>query len=162
MLKALYKLVCWTNHTKYDRVKNASPRIPCFSNNLPFISTLISRGLYLFPLLLRCVDRHSQVCSLTVAELRRENHVFYCACMSMYQPTGCMLYPESQSTKLSSQINLFFLRLSLLRLFLLMRYHSIWLFAADAKWYLVVCSVILWNTIMDHRIMWLPASIAQY
>jgi hypothetical protein len=48
----------------------------------------------LFSLLLRCIEHYSQVGSMTVAELRRENCVFFCACLCMYQFTACMLYTK--------------------------------------------------------------------
>ena len=45
----------------------SSHRKPC-SSCVPFIRALVSRGLYLFSLLLRCIDHQSQVGSLTVPE----------------------------------------------------------------------------------------------
>lgn len=94
-------------HQKSER-KIQSPRKPCFSNILPFISTLISRGLYLFSLLLRCIDSQARwfLTSLTVCrvEVRKSRFVFFCvpACVCTNSRPVCC----TQSNKLSSQINL--------------------------------------------------------
>jgi hypothetical protein len=102
---------------------------PCLPHSVPLISTLISRGLYLFSLLLRCIEHYSQVGSMTVAELRRENCVFF-LCLPVYVPIHG-LYVVHKSTKLSSQINLFFSRsffflMLLSYLMLITCYYNIW------------------------------------
>jgi len=67
----------------------SSHRKPC-SSCVPFIRALVSRGLYLFSLLLRCIDHQSQVGSLTVPEWGWES----CFCLpphvcTILRPVRC-------------------------------------------------------------------------